>query len=135
MDNFAQLWHRQMQSKIAEYRAKFRISPIGEWSSLHGSFEVMMGEVWQFNSEYTGIIRYYSVLQGEEEILFEWKEKSERTILIKTIDSQDTSDADEWETVEYDFKLVQHDEGTEVGMVQVGSEHFWLCLYPLRFIG
>ena|SRR6476469_9109047 len=124
-----------MQSKIAEYRERFRLSPIGQWSSLQGSFEVMMGEVWQFNYDYTGKIRYYSVLQGEEEILFEWKEKSERTILIKTIDSEDTSDADEWETVEYDFKLVQHDKGTEIGMVQVGSEHFWLCLDPLRFIG
>jgi hypothetical protein len=133
---------------IDNYRHKFLIAPLGYWHQTVGTFGAICNEEWEFQSDRTGKVIYYSALSGEREIQFEWQEVAELTIacrVTKWIEETDPEDlgfereeSEEWQTIRYDFKIVPTDAGDRIGMYEIRSDGtidrgFWHSLEPLSF--
>lgn len=147
----------ESEHQIDEYRVKFSKAPLGRWSTASGTFSSVMDQVWEFHENGTGRYTDYGAFGGEQgETLFEWRELADLTIEFRVtqwaeldLDDEDEDDAEDedegpmnWISIRYDFKVVQHDAGSEVGMYDTrqeegGAEYvgFWMSLAPLAYSG
>lgn len=142
-------------SKVESYQQRFREAPLGRWSTASGTFSSVMDQVWEFYAHGTGKYTDYGTFGSVRgETLFEWRTVAERTIAVrvtqsifvdKYVEEDDEDDEDDepmdWLLIRYDFKVVQHDAGSEVAMYAVDQEErggpyvgFWASMPPLAFI-
>ena len=151
---------KELQQTIATYRDKYRTAPIGHWSQAVGTFNVMMDEYWEFNTDHTGKVTYTGPFRAvTSELQFVWREVANLTIACREIhqvwfdrekeDNEEEQEIDEvlpeeeyWVTIRYDFTRASTDTGDVVSMCEVledgtGTETFWLSdslLMPTDFL-
>lgn len=124
-----------MEQKLEECRRRFRNAPVGEWSTARGTFDSLSSERVVFAPDGTGTLDSGSAFSGEQQLKFEWREKAPQVVEVRYVDDAAAVENDEvWDTVAYDFKLVEHDAGAEVVLHEVGREGFWDVPTPLRFV-
>jgi hypothetical protein len=115
---------------IEDARRRFCRSLVGYWSAARGSFNMVMGQYWEFRPDGTGQFTDTGPFGHTKcETLFEWRQigdfEIELRITKRTTDDPDDEPDDgelddegwEWETIRYDFVVVRHDLGTEVALV------------------
>lgn len=57
-----------------DYRERFKIAPLGQWSHAVGTFSNVMNEIWEFHADNTGKIISTGPFGGASgETLFDWK--------------------------------------------------------------
>ena len=148
---FAKADKTELEYQIDEYRMKFSKAPLGRWSTGSGTFSSVMDQVWEFYENGTGKYTDYGAFGGEQgETFFEWRELTNLSIEFLVTEwaklEDDAEDEDEgpmdWISIRYDFKIVQHDAGSEVGMYDTrqeagGAEYvgFWMSMAPLVYSG
>lgn len=142
-------------SNLENYRQQFSQAPLGRWSTASGTFSSVMDQVWEFYANGTGRYTDYGTFGSVRgETLFEWRTAAERTIALRVtqstfvdeqVDEDDEGDEDDeltdWLMIRYDFKVVQHDAGSEVAMYAVDQEErgapyvgFWTSMAPLAYV-
>ena len=125
----------EAEQKLEEYRRRFRRAPVGEWATARGTFDSLSSETVTFSPDGTGTLGYDGALSGAKALAFEWREKAPQVVEVRYADDADSGgDDEEWDSVAYDFKLIEHDAGAEVVIYEVGQEGFWDVLAPLRFV-
>ncbi|MFL6253778.1 MAG: hypothetical protein ACJ74T_02030 [Pyrinomonadaceae bacterium] len=82
----------------------------------------MTSETIVFAPGGTGTLGYDGALTGATQAAFEWREKAPQVVEVRYVDDDDSGEDDEeWDTVAYDFKLIEHDAGAEVVIYEVGQ--------------
>jgi hypothetical protein len=126
---------KEAERKLEEYRQRFRRAPVGEWATARGTFDSVVSETMVFAPDGTGTLGHDSAFSGPKKLAFEWREKAPQVIEVRYADDADSGeDGEEWDAVAYDFKLIEHDAGSEVVIHEVGQEGFWDVLTALRFV-
>jgi transglutaminase-like putative cysteine protease len=123
----------EAERKLEEYRQRFRRAPVGEWTTARGTFDSLSGERLVFAQDGTGTLGRDGAPSDATKTAFEWREKAPLVIEMRYAADAD-EDEEEWDAVAYDFKLIEHDAGTEVVIYEVGQEGFWDVLAPLRLV-
>ena len=122
------------EQKLEEYRRRFGRAPVGEWAAARGTFDSVTSETVTFAPDGTGTLKYDGAFSGSKETAFEWREKAPQVVEVRYA-ADDGEEEEEWDSVAYDFKLIEHDAGAEVVIHEVGQEGFWDVMSPLRFVG
>jgi hypothetical protein len=114
---------------IEAYREKFKVAPLGHWTTSLDSGP-WPTDTWEFYADGTGKIFQESAF-GDNEMLFEWQPKAERTIKFRILEEEDAENENEattvshdepetlkadptdppqeyWRTLVYDFKLIDY---------------------------
>jgi hypothetical protein len=68
------------------------------------------------------------ITAAREQTASEWREKAPQMIEVRYTDDADSGeDGEEWDAVAYDFKLIEHDAGSEVVIHEVGRKASGTC--------
>lgn len=116
---------------IALYQHKFRLSLVGRWITIEGSFS-LMSETFEFYSDGTGVW-IQSSGSGDCKTYFDWKIEQPFVLQIRetnvVYDSDDSPDfeyeEDAWDEFGYEFKEIANDCGHEIALCNKDEEHFY----------
>lgn len=113
--------------RIEDARRRFGRSLIGYWRTAQGTFNGVMAQHWEFRPDGTGRFTDTGTFgYPETETQFEWRQLGDFEIELRLTEyvahhpdyaSELDDEEREWQAIRYDFVVVQHDCGTEVGLV------------------
>lgn len=145
---------RRIETEGADYyREKFRKAPLGDWYA-HNQESMLMGEHWTFRPDHTGeVLRTEAFGYPRERALFRWREAGDFAVEALVTDRQacvscepkgepvwgphpdweDEEEAlpEEWERIEYDFRVVEQPVRTVVMHCRGHEEFMGLGCWPL----
>ena len=111
------------EEQVDAYRVRFRLGPVGSWH--HADGRLYLNDCWYFRPDGTGVY-YDNDVTGSLRTTsnFKWHSIEDRTIscLITETDmwlEAGTSWEEEWQTIHYDFKIVQTECGAQVAMYTI----------------
>jgi hypothetical protein len=134
--------------RIEDARQRFAHSLVGRWSTAQGTFDIVMGEHWEFREDGTGrMVNTGSFGSPRGETRFEWRQSGDFEIelkmgeyvpsypddVVKAEDYGDEDVEDDWFRFRYHFEIIEHDCGTEVGLIGIGG--FLTLDAPLSYCG
>jgi hypothetical protein len=111
--------------------------PIGVWTTVLGTGDVVMQDTLCLLSDSTGYLRSWSVLRGTERLAVRWKHVQPGTLLMAMLfPEDDPGDEPLWETVLYCNAVVQIDTGgAHVPVLRnVSGRDFWNLAGPIGFV-
>ncbi|RYX81171.1 hypothetical protein EON83_25270 [bacterium] len=92
---------RGIPHDVEGFRAKFRCNLIGQWQT-ESSYDMMTTTTWNFYANGTAQQINTSMITGDSEHYFRWREKS--PFAIEMCQSSDDEDSANWFLVQYNFK-------------------------------
>ncbi len=111
VQNYATVFHHQLEvdrvqrgipGDLEGFRAKFRRNLIGHWKTEPESDMLPVTE-WKFLSDGTAVQLNYSVIIGNTEVHFHWRERAD--FAIEMCQSGDYEDNSNWFPIQYNFKV------------------------------
>ena len=110
--------------------------PIGIWTTVQGTFDVIMQDTLWLLSDGTGYLQSRSALRGTERFPVKWKQVQPGTLLMAILYPGDDLNADtEWETVLYCNAVTRIDAGgAHVPVLRnIDDNRFWNLVGPIGF--
>lgn len=114
-------------ARVQEARRRYARSLIGHWSTAQGTFDNVISQHWEFCPNGSGRftdIGPFGYLRAET--WFEWRQVGECEVELRITEhiahhpdyAAELDDEErQWQVIRYDFVLVQHDMGRDVGLV------------------
>lgn len=106
---------------------------VGKWSTVQGTFDVVMTDTWEFRSDgivIVGSCGAFGSLNSVEE--YRWEQCGPFQVRISFPPDDDCSEITWSRPMTYEFGILQHDAGQEVVLHESGKDGFWLADVPLR---
>lgn len=105
-------WRKRAQEKLVEYQDKFKLAPIGRWTSAwdYGPWPT---DDWEFHPD--GTAKSIGVTgHGEYVTFYEWRKHEDYVIQMKTTgwqypdeEYEPDNEPEEWGTYRYEFIIVE----------------------------
>jgi len=115
----------RLVARLAECRTRFANSLVGKWTSVQGTFDAVMMDVWEFRSDGTAVVHSYGPfghLNGIEE--YRWDQSSPLTIRIGEPPDEDCAEVTWSRPIAYELAILEHDSGCEVVLHETGADGF-----------
>jgi hypothetical protein len=136
---------------LEEARRRFAHSLVGSWSTAVGTFGSVIDQRWEIRADGTGQYTDTGPFGTPRlETHFEWRQNSKATFELRLVRRVALQPGDEpepelddeerqWQTIRYDFIMVNTDTGSRIGMIdvsQLGREFkgFLDSLAPLTIV-
>jgi len=111
--------------------------PIGVWTTVNGTADILMQDTLSLLSDGTGFLQRQSVMFGTERFPVKWKHVQPGTLLMSIFFPDDDPDDEPfWQTVRYCNTAVEIDvAGAHVPVLSnLDDEQFWDLAGPIGFV-